>query len=96
MCLVLWESDPAAYPSDPDERMKIYMSHIEKVEKDLETGDVLMWGINVAGGGGFSIMKDDPKLSFAHSMIYSPYIKAEVRPMLSLDEMMEVMQGMMK
>ena len=96
MYLILWESNPAAYPSDPDERMKIYMSNIEKVKKDLKSGDVLMWGINVAGGSGFTITKDDPKQSFANSMIYTPYIKAEVRPMLSLDEMMEVMQAMQK
>ena len=96
MYLILWESNPSAYPSDPDERMKIYMSHVEKVKKELESGDLLMWGINVAGGSGFSITKDDPKQSFANSMLYSPYIKAEVKPMLTLSEMMEVMQGMQK
>ena len=71
-------------------------SHVEKVKKDMESGDMMMWGISVGGGCGFAVAKEDPKKAFADSLFFSPYVKAEVRPMLTVDEMVEVMQGMQK
>jgi hypothetical protein len=96
MYLILWESDPAMYPSDPNERMKILMSHIEMIKKDVDSGEAKMWGVSVGGGSGFVVTEDNPKQSFAKSMVYSPYAKFDIRPMLTIDEMMDVIKEMQK
>ena len=48
------------------------------------------------GGHGFSISELSEKEQFALMMKYTPYIKFEVNPMLSADEMIEVMQEKMQ
>ena len=96
MYLILWETNPSLYPLDPGERMKLTMSQMEMTKKDIDSGNVKMWGISAGGGNGFAITDDDPKTSFEKSMMYTPYVKFEIRPMLSMDEAANVVKGMQK
>ena len=92
--LILWESTPALMQIDQQERMKLIMSHIEMTKKDLGTGDIKMWGVSPAGGQGYSIAEGDVKKIMAELMKYTPYYKFEVKPMLSVEEVTEVMKSM--
>ena len=96
MYLILWEGDGALMPKDPKERDKLVMGWTERVKKDLESGDTKMWGVSIGGGQGFSITEVDPKDIYAKASTYMPYIKFDIRPMLTIDEMIETMKGMQK
>ena len=45
MYLILSELDPSLLPKDPEEQMKIFTSGIEMVKKDLDSGELEMFGI---------------------------------------------------
>ena len=94
MYLNLWESDESLMPKDPEERSKILASMLEMTKKAVDSGEIKMWGLSPAGGCGFSISERDPKDILAASMKYAPYIKMEIRPMLSLAEVSDVMKEM--
>jgi hypothetical protein len=83
-------------PADPQERMKLLMSFTEMAKKDLGSGDVKMWGVSPGGGQGFSIAEGDAKEVMGGIMKYTPYYKFDVKPMLSIDETIDVMKGMQK
>jgi hypothetical protein len=95
MHLVLWERDQSAWPSDIEERMKLINMHMEMTRKDLE-GDVKIWGVSPGGGKGFAITEGEGKEKIAGVIKYTPYYKFEIMPMLSIDEMTEVMKSMQK
>ena len=92
--LILWEATNALTQADPQERMKLIMSHIEMTKKDLESGQVKMWGVSPGGGQGFSMGEGDAKELMAGIMKYTPYYNFEVKPMLSIDEVTEAMKSM--
>jgi hypothetical protein len=83
-------------PKDPEERKRLIISMTEQTKKDLNSGTIKMWGISAGGGHGFSVFEGDGKEVMAGTMKYNPYIKFKVKPMLSLDEFMDVMKGMEK
>jgi hypothetical protein len=92
--LILWEATNALMQADPQERMKLIMSHIEMTKKDLDSGEVKMWGISPGGGHGYSIAEGDAKELMPGMMKYTPYYKFEVKPMLSIDEVVDAMKSM--
>ena len=94
--LIIWESNDSLMPADQEERGKFIMSLLEGVKNDLASGGLKMWGISSGGGHGYSISELSEKEQFALMMKYTPYIKFEVNPMLSADEMIEVMQSLMQ
>lgn len=66
----------------------------QRVKESVDSGDTKLWGVDVAGGKGFSISEKNSKEVFGYLNTYMPYIKFEVREMLSIDEMIAVMKEM--
>ena len=58
MNLILWEADMSAFPSDPEERMKLLMSMGEQVKSELDSGKTKMWGVSVGGGKVFPFTRE--------------------------------------
>jgi len=83
-------------PTDPEERMKLIQSQIEMTKKAVDSGQIKMWGISPGGGSGFSVTEGDAKEIFAGTAMYAPYTKFVVKPMLSIDEVIDVMKGMQR
>ncbi len=94
MYLIPWEANESLMPKDPEERKKLIMSMTEQTKKDLDDGSIKMWGISAGGGRGFTVFEGDGKEVMAGTMKYTPYVKFKVKPMLSIDEFIEVMKEM--
>ena len=92
--LILWEANEYSMPIDQEERVKLIMFMLESVKKDMENGDLKMWGISSGGGNGYGISERSANEIFAVLMKYTAYIRFEVKPMISLDEMIGVMKEM--
>jgi DNA primase len=92
--LMLWETNDSLFPLDPEERMKLIISMAENVKAELDSGVIKTWGISAAGGRGFSISEEDPKAIYARTSRFFPFIKFEIIPMLSIDEMINTMKEM--
>ena len=96
MYLVLGETDYSKLPTDHAERGKIMAPFMETVKKDLDSGALMAWGMSPGGSRGFVLSKQDPKELYARASMFTPYVKFEVMPMLSFDEVMDVMKEMQK
>ena len=94
MYLLLSEMNYSALPADPTERAKITAPFLEIVKKDLDRGELMMWGMSPGGQRGFALTKQDPKELFGRASTFIPYVKFKVLPMLSLDEVIDVMKSM--
>ena len=91
---MLWETNDTLYPLNPEERAKLIMAMGENVKKAIESGETKMWGISAGGGHGFAISEQEPTKIFARTSNFYPYIRFEVTPMLSIDEMIDTMKSM--
>ena len=94
MYLVLIEMDLSAVPKDLEERMKVMAPLIEMTKKDLDSGELKMWGISPDGHSAFAISNQDAKTLYAKAQIVSPYAEFTVMPMLTIDEAIDAMQSM--
>jgi hypothetical protein len=94
MYLILMEYNLSLLPKDIEERMKIFGPFMEMGKKDIESGELTMIGMSPDGRNGFVISNQDPKTIYTKTQMMVPYVKSEVKPMLSLDEAMDVMKEM--
>jgi hypothetical protein len=94
--LILWEMDPAMMPKDPAERMALIGKLGEITKKALDSGKVKDWGIFAGGWSGYSVADESGIETFTRAMMFTPYVKLQVNPVLSLAEAMKVMQSMPK
>ena len=94
MYLILMEIDQSLLPEDPEEKMKIMTSFMEMGKKDIDSGELKMIGMSPDGRNGFVISNQDVKTIYTKAQILAPATKCKVMPMLSLDEVMDVMKEM--
>jgi len=94
MYLILMKIDPSLYPKDPEEQTKLMASNMEMTKKDLDSGELKMVGMSPDGHSGFVISNQDVKTIYKKAQILSPHVKLKVKPMLSFDEMMDIMKEM--
>ncbi len=93
--LNLWEMDTSRMPTDPNERAALLGKLIEMTKKMMAEGQILDWGILAGGGGGYAIAEGTEADALKRVMQFTPYIKFQVQPVLSIDEVAEVMKSLM-
>ena len=92
--LILWEMNESLIPSDPEEGMKFHMANLERVKEGVKTGGLKMWGVSTGGNNGFAITDAEGAELYALTAMWTPYVRFEVKPMISVDEAIETMKGM--
>ena len=94
--LILYEMNSSVVPTDPEERGKLMTTLVELIKSDLDSGALIMSGVSPEGSRGFLVSKQDAKEIYGRSGMVGPYAKFEVLPMLTIDEVMDVMKSMQK
>ena len=95
MYLILIETDTSSLPKDLKEKTKIMASNVENLKKELDSGELRMVGISPGLGSGFFVSEQDTKVIFAKRIMSTANVKKfKVKPMLSLDEVSDVLKGM--
>lgn len=94
MYLILMEYNLSLLPKDLKERMKIFGPIMEMGKKDLESGELAMVGVSPDACHAFVISNQDPKTIYTKTQTMSPYVRCEVKPMLSIDEAANVLKEM--
>jgi hypothetical protein len=93
--LVLWEGVPGTMPIDPKQRAEVLGKTMELTKQGLNSGQVKDWGIFPGGNAGYAIGEGTDADMLKGSMQFSPYFKFTVHPVLSLQQVAEVMKSMM-
>jgi hypothetical protein len=92
--LNLWETVPGVMPVDPRERGAILGKMAEMTKKMMDDGLVTDWGVFSGGNAGYAVSAGEPMDGLRASMMFAPYFKFEIRPVLSLSEAMQAMQSL--
>jgi hypothetical protein len=93
--LVLWEGVPGTMPVDPKERAAVTGKVMEMTKQALDSRQIIDWGIFAGGDAGYAIGEGAAADMLKGSMQFSPYFKFNVHPVLSLQEVGEVMKSIM-
>ena len=84
--MVFWETDLSRVPIDPKERASWTNMMLDMVEDDLKKG-ATDWGRFSGGIKGYSIFEGATEEKIEERLVrYLPYIKMEVKPVLSLSQ----------
>ena len=92
--LNLWEVVPGTMPADPKERGELLGKMGEMTKKMMDDGLVLDWGVFAGGSAGYAISSGEPAEGLKASMLFAPYYKFEIHPVLSLAEVMQTLQSL--
>jgi hypothetical protein len=92
--LNLWEVVPGTMPADPKERGAILGKMGEMTKKMMDDGLVLDWGVFSSGSAGYAISAGEPIDGLKAAMLFAPYYKFDIHPVLSLGEAMQAMQSL--
>ena len=92
--LIMWESDMSRTPTDPNEQAALMGKQMELTKRAMDEGQITDWGLFAGGGAGYAIGEGNAADALRGIMQFQPYIKFKVQPVLSYDEVMEVMKSM--
>jgi hypothetical protein len=82
---VTWRIDPVFTPGTPEERTELWLSMLEMVKEDLESGRLTDWGICPDTYEGYAVAETDEKTIRDSAQKWLPYISFDVRPVLSVE-----------
>ncbi len=91
--LVLWETDEARIPVDPQEKKTGYLAVIDMVRQDIKSGILKDWGGFVGGGGGYAVAEGTEVEIGKTVTKYIPFFRFKVTPVTSLDQAEEVIKA---
>jgi hypothetical protein len=94
--LILWEMNASSIPTDPKEQLAIWGRLGEITKKALDSGKVKDWGIFAGGNAGYSIADETSVETLTRALQFAPYVKLTIHPVLSLPEVLKIMQSMPK
>lgn len=87
--LIKWQLNPLMTPADPEERAKLWLSMLEMVKAELNSGESIDWGEYCDASGGYSISEGNDADLFTGVLRWMPYIIFDVKPVLTVDQVME-------
>jgi len=82
-----WNLNYSATPSDPEQRVKLWLSMLEMVKADMKGGKLKDWGMCNNGDSGYAIYEEanDADL-FTRLLKWMPYVTFDAKPVLTVDE----------
>jgi len=89
---VKFRKNPRTMPTDPEERVKLWMTLLAEVKKDLAAGHFIDWGVCADISEGYCISELDEQMLHTLSLKYVPYIIFDSKPVLTVDQVMESIQ----
>lgn len=90
--LSLWEIDPSKLPEDPEEQFELFNRLLDMVKEDIKNGIIKDFGTFLDGNSGYSIDEGTEEEIVLSTMRYCPYVKCNIRPVISIDQLDGIMK----
>jgi hypothetical protein len=84
-----WHLNHAFIPTNPEERVKLWMAMLEMVKADLKSGALRDWGMCSDDSGGYAFAETDEKTLHTTILRWIPYVSFNIKPVLTVDQTME-------
>jgi hypothetical protein len=94
--LLLWEVDPNKVPADRKERAALWGPMIQMVKQQMQEGTTKEWGVFAGGLQGYSVSEGDEMTLSNTVQRYLPYVTFTAHPIISVDQMAQVIEGLKK
>ena len=94
--LLLWELDLDKVPAGRKERAALWGPMIQMVKQQMKEGSTLDWGVYAGGMKGYSISEGDDMTISNTVQRYIPYVTFEAHPIISVDQMAQVIENLNK
>ena len=94
--LLLWEVDPAKVPADRKERAALWGPMIQMVKQQMLEGTTKDWGVFAGGLKGYSVSEGDEMTLSNTVQRYLPYVTFTAHPIVSVNQMAEVIENLKK
>jgi hypothetical protein len=94
--LIIWRVNGNIWPTSPEVGLKLQLGMAQMTKEDLAKGVHKDIGIAVNGAMGYVISELPEKELYASLMRYQPYISFEIHPVLSIDDLINILQKAMK
>ena len=91
--LALWEMNLNAMPANPAERAAAIARMSEMTKKALDEGRIKDWGIFPGGNAGYGLSEGTGVEALTRALQFSPYVKFEVKQVLSIAEAIEAIKA---
>ena len=86
---VRWQMNMQFTPLDPEERVKLWLSMLNMVKADLETGAFTDWGICYDTSAGYAFSELSEQDLYEVMLKWMPYVEFDVKPVLDVDQVIE-------
>jgi hypothetical protein len=84
-----WHLNPTFIPTNPEERVKLWMSMLELVKADLKSGALSDWGMCSDSSGGYGFAETDEKTLHTTILRWIPYVSFDIKPVLTVDQIID-------
>ena len=92
--LMIWDLNLALTPVDPKERAAGYELLMAMVKQDVEKGLSKDWGNFVGEGSGYCIVEGSEVEVNKMVQQYAPYVRFKTHPVVSMEQVDEVIKSM--
>ena len=94
--LITWELDMSKVPINPKERGELWAPMVEMVRDGMKRGTTKDWGSFLGEMKGYSVA-EGTELEIANLLQqWTPFVHFTTHPIISLDEMAEVIKNLTK
>lgn len=94
--LVNWELDPGKVPISPKERAAAWSPMLDMVENDMRRGVLKEWATCIGEEKGYGVAEGSELEIAGMCQQYVPYVRFTMHPLMSLDQMRELLQVLSK
>jgi len=91
---MFWEYNIDQCPLEMKDKVSQWLTLTEAVKKMLESGQVKEWAHYGGESGGFIIVEGNDQDVLRIEAAYVPYIKFTAKPILNLDQCLEVWKSL--
>ena len=84
-----WNLNPMLIPTNPEERVKLWMSMLELVKADLKSGALNDWGMCSDASAGYAFAETDEKTLYTTILRWMPYVSFNIKPVLTVDQIID-------
>lgn len=92
--LMIWDLNLEHTPVDPKERGAGYELLIAMIKQDMERGLTKDWGNFVGEGSGYAVVEGSEVEVNKMVQLYTPYVRFRTHPVISLDQVNEVIKSL--
>ena len=92
--IVHWEVDATRTPEGPKERQQQLLAFGDTVGQQLKSGEVKEWGGYVGELNGYAIIEGTEVDVHALTLLWVPFVKFKIKPLLSIEQSIQATKSM--